>query len=200
GWLQVDTYHDGALLPAIVPGHEALVFRLVGLSAALRWFLLIVLYGTFIPNTWRRCAAIVGSLALLPVILMIAGSQFDRDTGTYVLSALPETIILMATAVAIAVFGSHKIRELHEKAYEAQRIGQYRLKDVVGIGGMGAVYLAEHVLLRRPCAIKVIRPDQAGDPQALKRFEREVRVAATLTHWNTIEIFDYGHADDGTFY
>src|SRR5207302_8734109 len=55
GWLQVDTYHDGALLRAVVPGQEAIVFRLVGLSAALRWFLLIVLYGTFIPNTWRWC-------------------------------------------------------------------------------------------------------------------------------------------------
>src|SRR6202011_4291712 len=60
--------------------------------------------------------------------------------------------------------------------------------------------LAEHVLLRRPCAIKLIRPDQAGDPKTLVRFEREVQATATLTHWNTIEIFDYGHAEDGTFY
>jgi serine/threonine-protein kinase len=199
-WLQVDTYHDGALLRAIVPGHEVLVFRLVGRASDLRWFLLIVLYGTFIPNTWRRCAAIVGSLALLPVILMGVGSQLDQATAAYVLSGLPDTIILMATAVAIAVFGSHKMRELQEKAHEAQRLGQYRLKDVLGFGGMGTVYLAEHVLLRRPCAIKLIRPDQAGDPRTMIRFEREVRAAATLTHWNTIEIFDYGHADDGTFY
>ena len=199
-WLQVDTYHDGALLRAVVPGHEATVFRLVGLSAALRWFLLITLYGTFIPNTWRRCAAVVGSLALLPITLMVAGSLLDRTTAAYVLSALPETIILMATAAAIAVFGSHKIRELQEKAHEAQRIGQYRLKQILGFGGMGAVYLAEHVLLRRPCAIKLIRPDQAGDPRTLIRFEREVQATATLTHWNTIEIFDYGHAEDGTFY
>jgi serine/threonine-protein kinase len=176
------------------------VFRLASVAAALRWFLLIVVYGTFIPNTWRRCATVVGSLALLPVALMVAGSQLDQATAAYVLAALPETIILMATAVAIAVFGSHKIRELHEKAHEAQRIGQYQLKEILGFGGMGAVYLAEHVLLRRPCAIKLIRPDQAGDPKALIRFEREVRAAATLTHWNTIEIFDYGHADDGTFY
>jgi serine/threonine-protein kinase len=102
--------------------------------------------------------------------------------------------------VAIAVFGSHKLRQLHQKAHEAQDLGQYRLKQIVGFGGMGAVYLAEHVLLRRPCAIKLIRPDQAGDPKTLIRFEREVRAAATLTHWNTIEIFDYGHAEDGTFY
>ncbi|HEV3082810.1 MAG TPA: serine/threonine-protein kinase [Gemmataceae bacterium] len=200
GWLQVDTFHDGALLRALVPGHEAIVFRLVSLSAASRWFLLIVLYGTFIPNTWQRCAAIVVGLALLPVTLMIAGSQLDRATTAYLLSALPEMIILMIIAVAIAVFGSHRIRELQKKAHEAERIGQYRLKQVLGFGGMGAVYLAEHVLLRRPCAIKLIRPDQAGDPRTLIRFEREVQATATLTHGNTIEIFDYGHAEDGTFY
>jgi serine/threonine-protein kinase len=199
-WLQVDTYHDGALLRAIVPGQEAFVFRLASVAAGLRWFLLIVLYGTFIPNTWRRCAALVGSLAVLPVLLMIVGSLVDNATAAYVLAGLPDTLILMATAVAIAVFGSHKIRELHEKAHEAERIGQYRLKQILGFGGMGAVYLAEHVLLRRPCAIKLIRPDQAGDHSTLIRFEREVRATATLTHWNTIEVFDYGHTEDGTFY
>src|SRR5205823_4029166 len=124
----------------------------------------------------------------------------DKAAAPYELAALPETVILMATAVAIAVFGSHKIRELHEKAHEARRIGQYRLRQILGFGGMGTVYLAEHVLLRRPCAIKLIRPDQAGDPKTLIRFEREVQATATLTHWNTIEIFDYGRAEDGTFY
>jgi serine/threonine-protein kinase len=199
-WLQINTYHDGALLRAVIPGHEALVFRLGGLSADLRWFLLIVLYGIFIPNTWQRCAAIVGSLALLPIALLVVGSQLDKHTAPYVLATLPETILLMASAAAIAVFGSHKIRQLHENAHEGRRIGQYRLRQIVGAGGMGTVYLAEHILLRRTCAIKLIRPDQAGDPKTLMRFEREVRATATLTHWNTIEIFDYGHAEDGTFY
>src|SRR5207302_5436035 len=101
---------------------------------------------------------------------------------------------------AIAVFGSHKIRELHKKAHEAQRIGQYRLKQVLGFGGMGAVYLGEHVLLRRPCAIKLIRPDQAGDPRTLLRFEREVQATATLTHCNALEICADGPAADGTSY
>jgi serine/threonine-protein kinase len=166
----------------------------------LPWFLLIVLYGAFIPNTWRRCAAVVVSLAVVPVALTMVGSQFDPAAGPYVLSALPEMILLMATAAAIAVFGSHKIRVLHRKAHEGERLGQYRLQEVLGFGGMGTVYLAEHVLLRRPCAIKVIRPDQAGDPKNLIRFEREVRATATLTHWNTVEVFDYGREEDGTFY
>jgi serine/threonine-protein kinase len=199
-WLQVDTYHDGALLRAIAPGHEPLVFRLVGVTAVLRWFLLMVLYGTFFPNTAQRCAAVVGGLAVLPLVLMIVGSQLDKATAPYVFSSLPETIIILGIGAAIAVFGSHKMRELYKQAHEAERIGQYRLKEVLGFGGMGTVYLAEHVLLRRPCAIKLIRPDQAGDPKTLLRFEREVRATATLTHWNTIEVFDYGHTEDGTFY
>jgi serine/threonine-protein kinase len=200
GWLQITGFHDGAVQRAIVPGHEGLIYRLVGVSAALRWFILIVLYGAFIPNTWRRCAAMVGIFAVLPILLMAVGSQVDPATAPYVLSALPEVVLLMAMAAAIAVFGSHKMRELQEKAHEAERIGQYRLKQILGIGGMGTVYLAEHVLLRRPCALKLIRAEQAGDPRTLIRFEREVRATATLTHCNTIEIFDYGHADDGTFY
>jgi serine/threonine-protein kinase len=200
GWLQVDTFHDGALLNAIAPGHEGLVFRLVGTSAAFGWSLLIVVYGAFIPNTWRRCARVVAGLAALPVALLVADSVFDRTTGPYVLSALPKMIILMATAAAVAVFGSHKIRELHKKAHEAERVGQYRLTRVLGMGGMGTVYLAEHVLLRRPCAVKLISAHQAGDPTTLRRFEREVKAAATLTHWNTVEVYDYGHTEDGTFY
>ena len=65
---------------------------------------------------------------------------------------------------------------------------------------MGEVYLAEHQMMKRPCAIKLIRPNKARDPRALARFEREVRATAKLSHWNTVEIFDYGRTDDGTFY
>jgi eukaryotic-like serine/threonine-protein kinase len=198
--LQVDSYHDGILPHLSVTGQEASVYRLVGISSVLRWCLLIVIYGTFIPNTWRRCAAVACILASIPILIMLIGSLMDPSARPYVMAAVPETIIILATAGAIAVFGSHKIRELHERAHEAQKLGQYRLKQVIGFGGMGAVYLAEHVLLRRQCAIKLIRPDQAGDPKTFLRFEREVRATATLTHWNTVEIFDYGHAEDGTFY
>jgi serine/threonine-protein kinase len=199
-WLQFDTYHDGALLRSIVPGGEALVFRQVGTAAALPWFVLIVLYGTFVPNTWRRCAAVTGMLASILLALLLAGSLVDEAAGPHMSSALPGVVIMMATAVAIAVFGSYKIRELQQRAHQAQRLGQYRLIEPLGFGGMSSVYLAEHVLLRRPCAVKLIRPDQAGDSRTLIRFEREVQATATLTHPNTIEIFDYGHAEDGTFY
>ena len=65
---------------------------------------------------------------------------------------------------------------------------------------MGEVYLAEHTLLKRPCALKRIRPGSDTDPVTLARFEREVRATAELSHPHTVEIYDYGRAGDGTFY
>ena len=106
----------------------------------------------------------------------------------------------MILGAAVAVYGSHKISLLRHELLEARKLGQYRLERQIGTGGMGEVYLAEHVLLRRPCAIKLIRAERAGDANCLRRFEREVQATATLTHANTVQIFDYGHAEDGTFY
>src|SRR5262249_37389757 len=109
-------------------------------------------------------------------------------------------VLTMAVGAVAAVFGTHLINTLRREAFEARQLGQYRLISPLGAGGMGEVYLAEHRMLKRPCAIKLIRREQAGDPQVLARFEREVQMTARLSHWNTIEIFDYGRADDGTFY
>jgi len=108
--------------------------------------------------------------------------------------------IWMPIAVGLAVYGAHQAGLLRAQAYAARRFGQYRLTRKLGGGGMGEVYLAEHLLLRRPSVVKVIRPDRARDTALLRRFEREVKILATLTHWNTVEVFDYGHTSDGTFY
>lgn len=106
----------------------------------------------------------------------------------------------LGVGAATAVYGSHRITQLHEKVLQARELGQYRLKQRLGFGGMGEVYLAEHVRLHRTCAIKLIRPEQAGDRTTLVRFEREVQATARLMHPNTVRVFDYGIAEDGTFY
>jgi Protein kinase domain len=79
-------------------------------------------------------------------------------------------------------------------------MGQYVLKERLGGGGMGEVHLAEHRLLKRPCAIKLIRPDLAHDAGVLGRFRREVQATAQLRHPNTVAIFDFGNLEDGTFF
>ena len=154
----------------------------------------------FIPNTWKRCALATGVTAILPIVLTSLAAVVHGRLTPEVVSALCDMAILMGVGVTVAVFGSYRIQVLQQQAQEARQLGQYRLKQRLGSGGMGEVYLAEHLLLRRPCAVKLIRPEHARDEKTLRRFEREVRAMATLTHWNTVEIFDYGHADDGTFY
>jgi serine/threonine-protein kinase len=109
------------------------------------------------------------------------------------------SLTILVAAVS-AVFGTHLINTLRREAFEARQLGQYHLLKLLGRGGMGEVHLAEHRMLKRPCAIKLIRPEKAGDPQVLARFEREVQMTACLSHWNTVEIFDYGRTDDGTFF
>jgi eukaryotic-like serine/threonine-protein kinase len=176
------------------------VLRVMLSALACRWLVLIVLYGTFIPTTWRRCALMVGALMAVPLVHFAVVGWTTEALRPYVWVGLLDMSLLLGFGAAIAIFGSYKISTLQEEAFEARKLGQYRLKKRLGAGGMGEVYLAEHVLLRRPCAIKLIRPDQAGDATNLRRFEREVRETAKLTHWNTVEIFDYGRTADGTFY
>jgi serine/threonine-protein kinase len=176
------------------------VLNLLLMAFTVRWYFLIVIYGVYIPNTWKRCSLMVSLAALLPIVLTAAAAAARGRLDAEVVSGLVNVGVVLATGVAIAVFGSHRIEVLRQQAFAAQQLGQYRLKKRLGAGGMGEVYLAEHLLLRRPCAIKLIRPEQAGDRLTLQRFEREVRAMATLTHWNTVEVYDYGHAEDGTFY
>jgi serine/threonine-protein kinase len=167
------------------------------------WLLQIFLYALFIPNTWKRAAAVIGLMAAMPLVGMIVSAWLDRATAQAITTDpqfVIEAVLVLTLAAVSAVWGVHTINSLRTEAFRARQLGQYKLKRLIGSGGMGDVYLGEHQLMKRPCAIKVIRPEKAGDPKVLARFEREVQATARLSHWNSIDIFDYGRADDGTFY
>ena len=169
-------------------------------QAGIIWLAQLIAYGTFIPNTGRRSAVVTGLMALALVSTLAAAGVIHHIPPAALGLYLTETAMWMAVAIAIAVYGSQKISSLREEALAARKLGQYQLKRPLGRGGMGEVYLAEHVLLRRPCAVKIIRPEQTGDTRTLHRFLREVQAASTLTHPNTIQVFDYGQAADGTMF
>ena len=110
-------------------------------------------------------------------------------------------------------------RQSDSAASPGRRFGRYELGEMLGQGGMGSVYRGKHELLRRPVAIKVLAregsvsssgiepskttPSVKGSLMSLDsitRFEREVQLTASLRHPNTIDVYDYGRADDGTFF
>jgi tRNA A-37 threonylcarbamoyl transferase component Bud32 len=166
----------------------------------LPWYALMVGYGTLVPNTTRRGALMVSGMALTPVALSLgAGLYQDALTARFIGIFFVQVVVWMALGGALAAYGAHRIETLRRQA-AARQLGPYQLKRRLGVGGMGEVYLAEHVLLKQPCAVKLIRPDRAGDARQVARFEREVRAMAHLKHWNTVQVYDYGRADDGTFY
>lgn len=169
------------------------------------WIVLIFTYALFIPNSWRRAAWVVAPLAIAPIAVLFYQQATcpayrmcanDPDLDGY----KTEQAMVMAITAVTAIVGVGSINHLRREAFEAKQLGQYRLKHRLGSGGMGEVYLAEHQMMKRPCAVKVIRPEKAGDPKTLARFEREVCSTAKLSHWNSIDIYDYGNTEDGTFY
>ena len=105
----------------------------------------------------------------------------------------------MVLALAAALAGGWSVLRLKREMGTGRRLGAYRLERQVGSGGMANVYLARHELLKRPTAVKLLKPAVATD-EMTARFEREVQLASRLTHPNTVEIFDYGRTRDGLFY
>lgn len=78
--------------------------------------------------------------------------------------------------------------------------GRYRVESLLGTGGMGAVYRAEHVHMRKTVALKVLHRELASVNEVVARFEREAIAAARIEHPNVVAASDFGKLDDGSFY
>jgi tRNA A-37 threonylcarbamoyl transferase component Bud32 len=78
--------------------------------------------------------------------------------------------------------------------------GRYHVLEKIGEGGMGRVYLAEHVMMRRRCALKMIKPGLTRCVDSVNRFSREANNASRISHPNVAVIYDFGEADDGVLY
>ena len=161
--------------------------------------LLVATYAMFIPSNWRRTAVIAFVSATLPTILTVL--QFKYISGLqgveFIRFATP--FLLFATAT-VATIAAHFVRSIRQDAESARQYGQYHLTTEIGQGGMGVVYRAEHRMLKRPAAIKLIRAECAASEEAITKFEQEVQMTATLSHWNTVQIYDYGRTDNGDFF
>ncbi len=127
----------------------------------------------------------------------------DSPPGSYDLTLVP-TPTPTPTDVTIAGPMSRERRVLASIGSVVIEIGtvlggRYEIKKLLGMGGMGAVYLAQDRELDRPVGLKVIRPDLASNPEILARFKRELILARQITHRNIIRIFDLNEADGMKF-
>ena len=196
-WFQAVVALGVALLE--MPRFVGDAWTTAGVSGLCVWQLL---FPALIPvRRWKLLLASTGTTMMLPgvsKVLTLLGVPIDEP-------AVWVTTIPVAVCGALGTFVGSIVYDLGRKVGQARLMGSYVLKDRIGLGGMGEVWRAEHRLLMRPAAVKLIRPElvlAAGEDldAATARFEREARATAALKSPHTVELYDYGRSEDGTFF
>ncbi len=185
----------------------------VGADTITAFILALIMFArsVFVPSSARR-TSILGVLIGIPLVAAMYWHYLDVDLSIWrrfgydgqsaqrvAASQAVITIMWWTLTVGLAALASRVIHRLRKEVSHIQSLGQYNLERKLGEGAMGVVYEAKHGMLKRPTAIKLLRPEVA-DWDALDRFRREVQLTAKLTHPNTVTIYDYGRTPDGLFY
>jgi serine/threonine-protein kinase len=175
-------------------------------ASHLGWIpVVLLIYPAIAPNTTGKIlvAGLVAA-SMDPVGILIAdlrGVEFSHDPVTLGFAVVRNYFIAV-----ISIVPSRIILGLGRQARKARELGSYKLGEPIGQGGMGTVFRAEHRLLARQAAIKLIRPEALGARDAdgahilVERFKREAQAAATLRSSHTIELYDFGTTQQGSFY
>ena len=143
--------------------------------------------------------------ALASVILLQVPEEMVPWLDELVLAVLGVTIVPTLLCLGIGYMAARQIDQLSRRLTEARELGSYRLLEKLGGGGMGEVWRAEHQMLARSAAVKLLR-DKAGNTDEgrtrtlLERFEREVQATSQLRSPHTVNVYDYGFTENGTFY
>ncbi len=176
---------DDALEAWAARGRKALIFRYT--TGGSPW------WAGFTATEGRR----LWSAVLIPESDFLGTLAQQRNLA---LAAIGLLSLLICGAVLAVSMRSIR-RQVKQAVDEAeQRYGQYQLKHKIGEGGNGTVYQAQHCLLRRPTAIKLMNPDFMRSPSCRERFEHEVQITSSLSHPNTIAIYDYGQTPEGKLF
>ena len=200
----------GLLLQEAAGGDAGLVLSRWNLTTV-SFVLLMATYAIFVPNTWARAAAVIVPLGAAPIVLggLVRARHPEVESlmeSVLTTSKITDVVFLLSIAVILSILGVLLIGRFRSVALDARSANTYDLKERIGAGGMGEVWLAQHQTLARPAAIKIIRPELLGkgDVSSMKmvtrRFEREAQATARLRSPNTVEIYDFGITNEGIFY
>jgi eukaryotic-like serine/threonine-protein kinase len=176
-----------------------------GPTEGVSWIaVIILLFASMTPSTPRKTlVAAFAAASMGPVAAEIWRALGARvpDLGQVLILSIPNYL-----CAGLAGVIAHIIHRLGGEVRKAREMGSYVLSDIIARGGMGEVWRATHRFLARPAAIKLIKPEALGDvtqAQAellVQRFRREAEAAAVLRSPHTIQLYDFGVANDGTFY
>ncbi len=164
---------------------------------------LILVFAILVPNTPGKVLLFALVAATLdPLGDLIYGLR-GGETPTFL--QMLAAYYANYFAAGIALVTAHVLTRLAREVSEARELGSYRLTEQLGRGGMGEVWRADHRMLARPAAVKLIRPDMlmgvGEDRETLvRRFEREAQATALLRSPHTIELYDFGVTPEGSLY
>lgn len=153
------------------------------------------------PYRNYRGAEVIGAWRWLPDSRMAVAVEIEAAEAYGPLEFVPVAfgVLLGLLLVSMTAAASTSLWAVRVRLREAKRVGDYQIEREIGEGGMSRVYLARHALLKRPAAVKVLKPHLATD-EVVARFQREAQLCSQLSHPNTIEIYDYGTTRDGRWY
>ncbi len=186
------------------PPNEA--FAVNGISWTCPW---IVLFPLIVPATPGRAAlAAFAAASLRPLLLLVVTAQSGSfASGAVSASGIIDLVLPNYVCFAIAVVGARIVWGYGSDISEARRMGRYRLVEKIGEGGMGEVWKAEHQMLARPAAIKLVLSDPGHESPSgeksqllIHRLEREVQAMAELRSPHTAVVYDYGYTQEARFY
>jgi serine/threonine-protein kinase len=176
-----------------------------GILPNLTWVpFVVILFPLIMPAPPRlMLAAAIAAAGMQPLALFLLAhsGKVVADPAAYINTSFGGVI-----AVVFAYVGARVVYRLGREVAVARQLGSYRLEQRLGQGGMGEVWRARHRMLARPAAIKLIRPAAGANggavisKDAMSRFEREAQVIARLRSPHTVDLFDFGVADNGSFY
>jgi serine/threonine-protein kinase len=176
--------------------------RLYGMPWTAMWLLLVPVV---VPLGPHRALGRSLVLSLIPVLVLFAGVRWFGLPPAPAIAYLDLYLPCLVASI-LAVIVARMMYRLTRQVHEARMMGSYRLEERIGAGGMGEVWRARHSMLVRPAAVKLIRPERVArvagaDPDSVvSRFEREAQATASLRSPHTVELYDFGVAEDGTFF
>ncbi len=160
----------------------------------------IIAFTLLVPSTRGKTALATTATALMDPAGLLVAIALGYQKAPHVEIAFA-TFLPTVVAAVIAIIGSRIVYRLSAQAGKAEELGSYRLVALLGHGGMGEVWRAEHRMLARDAAIKLVRAGDGGVPRELvARFEREAKATAGLRSPHTVQLYDFGRSDDGAFY